>query len=147
MSKQNIAEMKRQIYRRIGLRTAVLAIWAAGLVALVFTGEAGELKSTYLYMTFALGGVWAVYLMRDWRYLKSDELLKKQAIERNDERMVLITYKATRMAAVILLCALPVVICALSVFGMQEAVDTLAVVVACFAVVYLISWAYFSKTC
>lgn len=147
MSKQSIAEMKHHIYRRIGIRSLVLAIWAAGLLVFAFNNGADELASTYQYMSVALAAVWAAYLVRDLRYLKNEDLLRKQAIERNDERTVLITYKATRMAAVILLCALPVAICVLSMYGMQEVVDTLAVVTAFFAVAYLASWFYFSRTC
>jgi len=70
-----------------------------------------------------------------------------QAIERADERTILITYKATRIAAVILLCALPVAICVLSLLDMQMAVDTLAGAAAFFALAYLAAWFYFSKTC
>lgn len=147
MSKQSIAEMKHGIYRRIGIRSLVLAIWAAGLLVFAFNNGADELASTYQYMSVTLAAVWAAYLVRDLRYLKNEDLLRKQAIERNDERTVLITYKATRMAAVILLCALPVAICVLSMYGMQEVVDTLAVVTAFFAVAYLASWFYFSRTC
>lgn len=147
MSKQSIAEMKHQIYRRIGIRSLVLAIWAAGLLYFAHSNSTNELAGTYLYMGIALAAVWAVYLVRDLRYLKNEELLRKQAIERNDERAVLITYKATRMAAVILLCAMPMAICVLSAYGMQDVVDTLAAVTAFFAIAYLSSRLYFSRTC
>lgn len=147
MKDMNLMEIKRRIYRRIGIRTTLLALWAAGLLIAALRGEAGEMYSTYLYMTFALLAIWVVYLIRDLRYLKNDDFLRKQAIERSDERTIFITYKATRVAAVILLCALPVAICILSSFGMQEAADTLAIVAAAFGVIYVVSWMYFSRAC
>lgn len=147
MNVHDTAEIKQRIKRRIGLRTVLFAIWIGGLAAVAFGKETALANESYFYMMVAIAAVWIVYLIRDLRYLKNEELLRKQAIERADERTILITYKATRIAAVILLCALPVAICVLSLLDMQMAVDTLAGAAAFFALAYLAAWFYFSKTC
>lgn len=146
MNDYGVDGMKRRIYRRIALRTAIFAVWIAGLL-FVGLGDEGELAhGTYFYMAFAVLGVWIVYLIKDCHFLKNEDLLRKQAIERNDERNVLITYKATRMAVVMMLCTLPVAICVLSLNGMQAEIDILAMVAALFALLYLFFWMYLSKT-
>lgn len=71
--------------------------------------------------------------------------MHKAAIEHSDERNILITYKATRLSVVILLCALPVAVCLLAYSGMQEAVDAIGIAVAAYGVLYIGSWIYLSR--
>ena len=140
-------EVKRGIYRRIFIRSAMLVIWVVGLLFVAFTDESGTMRTYYIRMSLILAVAWVIYLVRDYRFLKNDDLLRRVAAKRYDERNMLITYKATRLTVVALLCSIPVAICSMSALGMQEAANTLAVITAVFAIVYAVSWVAFSRLC
>ena len=145
MDSNAVNAIKHRLHRRIAIKSLVFALWAAGMAYIAFQGS-GELPDrTYLYMVFSVVAVWAVTTIRDIRRLRNKEAMRKAAIERSDERNILITYKATRLSVVILLCALPVAVCLLAYNGMQEAVDAIGIAVAVYGILYIGSWFYVSK--
>ena len=144
---QATEQFKQKIYRRIALRSVIFTLWIAGLIYFTLQGHAEETgleNSTYFYMAFVVFAVWAVQLYRDIKKLRNKDYQKKAALKEGDERMVLITYKSTRLAATVMLCVFPVAVCVLSFFGMQQAVDTLCIAVVLFAVVYYAGFYYFN---
>ena len=145
MGSNSIQNMKRRMWRRILVKSIVLAIWAVGMLAIILGGGQELAGSTYLYMLFAIIAVWIVSTIRDVHRLRDEAALLKASIEEADERNVLITYKATRLAVVITLCLFPIAICALALNGMHETVNTLGYTVCVFLIVYVGSWFYVSR--
>lgn len=143
-------QLKKNLYRRIAMRTAIFVVWLAGLAYLVISGASSETglgNNNYLYMMVALCAVWAIQLIRDIQRLRNEDYLKKAAIREADERSVMIAYKATRMAVIILICAFPIAICVLAFLGQAAIIDALACVVALFAALYLGCFYYFNSRC
>lgn len=147
MSDSAVQKMKSRIWRRIVVKSIILGLWVVGLLAIAFRGGQELTEGTYLYMVFAIVAVWAVSTVRDVRRLRDEAALRKAAIEEADERNVLITYKATRLAVVVMLCLLPVAMCALAYSGRQDIIDVLGFAVCLFLVIYLGSWFYVSRKC
>ena len=145
MNEKAIQMMKNRIWRRIVVKTIVLGIWAVGMLAIVLRGDQELATSTYIYMLVAIVAAWIVSTIRDARRLRDETALRKASIEEADERNVLITYKATRLAVVITLCLFPIAMCVMAFNGMHDEVDLLAFVVSVFLVVYCGSWFYISK--
>ena len=144
---KSIESIKRRIVRRIIVKSIVLGIWAACMIAVMLQGEVNLPDNTLLYMTVAIIAAWAVSTIRDARRLRTEQYLKQAAIAEADERNIQTTYKATRLAAVITLCIAPVAICVLAYLGMEQAVNAIAGAIGLFAIVYLASWAYINRTC
>lgn len=137
----SVTAIRSNIKRRIIVRTIVFAIWVAGLAALALSGHDLETdSSTYLCAAFALAAVWAVQLVRDLRCLRSDGYLAEAAIAQNDERNILIAYKATRLAAVVCITIAPIAMAVLGVLGMVEAFNALAGALCVFAVTYVVCY-------
>ena len=147
MNDTNVNIIKNRYRRRILVRTVVLAVWAASLLAITFRGGLELPGGSYLYMVVAIAVIWAVTTLRDVRRLRDEPALRKAAIAEADERNVLITYKATRLAVVIMLCLLPIAMCLLAYNGKQEIIDALGFAVCAFLVAYLGSWFYVSRKC
>ena len=145
MNEKAVQMMKNRIWRRIVVKTIVLGIWAVGMLAIVLRGGQELATSTYIYMLFAIVAVWIVSTIRDVRRLRDEAMLRKASIEEADERNVLITYKATRLAVVITLCLFPIAMCFMAFNGMHDEVNLLGYVVCVFLVVYCGSWFYISK--
>ena len=145
MNENAIQMIKNRIWRRIVVKTIVLGIWAVGLLAIILKGGQELATSTYLYMLVAIVAVWLATTIRDVRRLRDEAALRKASIEEADERNVLITYKATRLAVVITLCLFPIAMCVMAFNGMHDAVNLLGYVVCVFLVVYCGSWFFVSK--
>ena len=62
--------MRHRIWRRIAVKGAVFAVWAAGMLALALQGGQELPQRTYLCMLFAILAVWAVSTVRDARRLR-----------------------------------------------------------------------------
>ena len=140
MSENAVRNIKGRIWRRIVVKSAVLALWAVG-VLLVALKDGQELaQGTYWYMLFAIVAAWVVSTVRDMRRLHDEDALKRAAIEETDERNVLIAYKATRIAVVAMVCLLPVAMFACAYLGRQDLVDAMGFSVCVFLVLYLIAW-------
>lgn len=145
-----VEQLKKNLYRRIAVRTVVFAVWLAGLAAIVYQGLAagtGLENNTYIYMMVALCAVWLVQLIRDIRRLRNEDFLKKAALREGDERSVMIAYKATRMAVVILICAFPIAVAVLAFMGQEAIINALAYAVALFAALYVGCYYYFNAKC
>ena len=145
MNEQAIANTKKRLQRKVVVTTALCLFWAGSMVAISGQRIAGLGSGTYLSMALAVFIVWAVNTYRAVRRLRNRDYLEQAAIAAHDERNIQITYKATRLAAVIVMCAAPVAICALAFFDMQQAIDTIAAALALFMLVYLVSWLYISR--
>lgn len=126
MNAQAIASTKQRLQRKLAITTVLCLFWAGSLLAISGRGIAGLDSGTYLYMGVAVLSAWA-------------------AIAEHDERNVLITYKATRLAVVIIMCAAPVAICVLAFFDMRQSIDTVAVALCFFVLAYLASWLFTSR--
>lgn len=145
MTTPNTQNMKQRIVRRIVLKSVIFACWIVGLIVVMMQGGGQEEGEFYLTMLIALLAVWAVTTLRDVRRLRSEDYLRKAAIAENDERNMLNMYKATRLATVIIMCAIPLAMCVLAYFGMGEAITALGVVVCSFLVLYLACLAYYNR--
>ena len=145
MNAQAITDTKKRLQCKIVITTVLCLFWAGSMVAISSQSIAGLGSDTYLSMALAVLIVWAVNTFRTVRRLRSQDYLERAAIAEHDERNIQITYQATRLAAVIVMCAAPVAICALAFFDMQQAIDTIAVALAAFILVYLASWFYVSR--
>ena len=147
MAGTSVDFMRDRIRRRIVIKSAVFGFWAVSMIAMMVQGGVDLAGSTFLYMTIAVLAAWVTSTVRDVRRLRDEAYLRQAAVAETDERNVMITYKATRLAAVILGCAAPVAICILAYLGMEQAVSTLAVTICAFLIAYVVSWAYVSRTC
>lgn len=147
MNDTNVNIIKNRYRRRILVRTVVLAVWAASLLVITFRGGQELPGGSYLYMVVAIAVMWVVTTVRDVRRLRDESALRKAAIAETDERNVLITYKATRLAVVIVLCLFPIAMCVLAYNGKQDIIDALGFTVCTFLIVYLGSWYYVSRKC
>lgn len=145
MGENAIQKMKSRIWRRIVVKSAVLGLWAVGMLYVALQGNGELAQSTYFYMVFAIVAVWVVSTVRDVRRLNNESALRKAAIEESDERNVLIAYKATRLAVVIMACLFPIALFVMAFNDMQDAINLLATVVCVFLVVYMASWFYISR--
>jgi len=145
MGENAAQKMKSRIWRRIVVKSAVLGLWAVGMLYVALQGNGELAQSTYFYMVFAIVAVWVVSTVRDVRRLNNESALRKAAIEESDERNVLIAYKATRLAVVITACLFPIALFVMAFNDMQDAISLLATVVCVFLVVYMASWFYISR--
>jgi len=145
MGENAAQKMKSRIWRRIVVKSAVLGLWAVGMLYVALQGNGELAQSTYFYMVFAIVAVWVVSTVRDVRRLNNESALRKAAIEESDERNVLIAYKATRLAVVITACLFPIALFVMAFNDMQDAINLLATVVCVFLVVYMASWFYISR--
>lgn len=145
MGENAVQNMKSRIWRRIIVKSAVLGLWAVGMLYVALQGNEELAQSTYFYMVFAIVAVWAISTVRDVRRLNNESALRKAAIEESDERNVLIAYKATRLAVVIMACLFPIALFVMAFNDMQDAISLLATVVCVFLVVYMASWFYISR--
>lgn len=147
MSSNAVERMKGRLWRRILVRSAMCALWAAGLVFISLQEGQGISGGTYWYMLFGIMAIWAASTVRDVRRLRDEPTLRKAAIEATDERNVLIAYKATRLTVVGMACLLPVAMLALAYLGRHDLVDALGFAVCAFLVVYVASWFFVSRKC
>lgn len=145
MGENAVQNMKSRIWRRIIVKSAVLGLWAVGMLYVALQGNEELAQSTYFYMVFAIVAVWVISTVRDVRRLNNESALRKAAIEESDERNVLIAYKATRLAVVIMACLFPIALFVMAFNDMQDAISLLATVVCVFLVVYMASWFYISR--
>ena len=145
MNAQAIATTKKRLQRKIAITTILCLFWAGSMFAISNQSIAGLDNQTYLYMSFAILAAWAANTYRTARRLRNRDYLERAAIAEHDERNIQITYQATRLAATVVMCAAPVAICALALLDMQQAIDTIAVALAAFMLVYLASWFYISR--
>lgn len=147
MGTENVRSVKSRIWRRIAVKTAVCALWAAGMLYVALYEGREVAQVTYWSMLFAIVAMWIVSMVRDVRLLRDEELLRKAAIEQSDERNVLISYKACRLAVTAMACLLPFVMFALAYAGRHDLVEALGFAVCAFLVVYMASWFYVSRKC
>ncbi len=145
MGENAVQNMKSRIWRRIVVKSVVLGLWAAGMLYVALQGNGELAQSTYFYMVFAIVAVWVISTVRDVRRLHNEAALRKAAIEESDERNVLIAYKATRLAVVVMACLFPIALFVMAFNDMQDAISLLATVVCVFLVVYMASWFYISR--
>ena len=145
MNAQTVVGTKKRLQRKIVVTTALCLFWAGSMVAISGQKIAGLGSDTYLSMALTVLIVWAVNTFRTVRRLYNRDYLERAAIAAHDERNIQITYKATRLAAVIVMCAAPVAICALAFFDMQQAIDTIATALGLFMLTYLVSWFCISR--
>lgn len=146
MTTVNVDNVKKRMNRRIAVKTVVFAVWIVGLVVVLLSGNVQGDASFYVTMIVALAAIWGITTLRDVRRLRDEGNLRKAAIAESDERNLLITYKATRLATVIVMCAIPIAICVLAYYGMDEVITALGLVVCGFLVVYLGCWFYLNRT-
>ena len=140
MTDIDLQPTKNLIIRRLVVKSIIFAVWLAGMLGVYFAKAVELADKTLLYMCFAIVAIWVVSTLRDVRRLKNAEALRAAAIARSDERNILITYKATRLAAVIMLCLVPVAMVVLAFFDMAVAINALAACVGGFVVIYLVCW-------
>ena len=145
MNEQAVASTKKRLQRKAIVTTALCLFWAGSMVAISGQRIAGLRSDTYLSAALAVFIIWAVNTYRTVRRIRNRDYLEQAAIAANDERNIQNTYQATRLAAVIVMCAAPVAICALTFFDMQQAIDTIAATLVLFMLVYLVSWFYISR--
>lgn len=145
MNAQAIASTKQRLQRKLAITTVLCLFWAGSLLAISGRGIAGLDSGTYLYMGVAVLAAWAANAYHTIRRLRSRDYLERAAIAEHDERNVFITYKATRLAVVIVMCAAPVAICVLAFFDMRQSIDTVAVALCFFVLAYLASWLFTSR--
>ena len=62
--------MKHRVWRRIAVKSVVLAVWAIGMRALALQGDQELPQRAYFCMLFAILVVWAVSTVRDARRLR-----------------------------------------------------------------------------
>ena len=147
MNEKAIRTIKGRIWRRIIVKSAVLALWAAGMLYVALKDGQELAQGAYWYMLFAIVVMWVISTVRDVRRLRDEGALKRAAVEETDERNVLIAYKATRLAVVAMACLLPVAMFACAYAGRQDLVDAMGFSVCAFLVLYLASWFYVSRKC
>ena len=145
MNAQAVASTKKRLQRKLAITTVLCLFWAGSLLTASGQGIAGLDSSTYLYMGAAMLAAWAASAYRTIRRLRSRDYLERAAVAEHDERNVLITYKATRLAVVIVMCAAPVAICVLAFFDMQQSIDTIAAALCFFVLAYPASWLFISR--
>ena len=139
-----IGDMKNLVKRRMVITSIVLAVWLASSIVLsAREGLASEPSGLFVAISIAV--VWAFSLIRNVRLLKDDERLQGAMVARNDERNILITYRATRLAGTIVLCAAAVATICMELLGMQEAADAVAFTICACLIVYLICWYVLAK--
>ena len=145
MNAQAIATTKKRLQRKIAITTILCLFWAGSMFTISNQSIAGLDNQTYLYMGVAILAAWAANTYRTARRLRNRDYLERAAVAEHDERNIQITYKATRLAAVIIMCMAPVAICILAFFDMQQAIDAIAIALASFMLVYLASWFCISR--
>ncbi len=145
MNDKAVQAMKSRIWRRIVIKSIVFAWWAAGMLFVALREGQDLSQSTYVYMVFAIVAMWAVSTVRDARRLRDENMLRKAAIAETDERNVMISYKATRLAVVIMACLMPIALFVLAYNDMQDVISALGFAVCIFLVVYLASWFYIAR--
>lgn len=145
MSNADVQKIRSRIWRRIVVKTALLAVWTAGLLYVALRGGQELAQGAYWYMLLFVVAVWAVSTVRDVRRLRDDEALRKAAIEESDERNVLLSYKAMRLSVTITACLLAVAVLVLALYDMQDAINVIAYVICAFLVMYVASWFYVSR--
>ena len=145
MNARAVAGTKKRLQRKIVVTTVLCLFWAGSMITISGKHIAGLGSDTYLSMALTVLIVWAVNTFRTVRRLHNWDYLERAAIAAHDERNIQITYKATRLAAVIVMCAAPVAICALAFFDMQQAIDTIATALGLFMLTYLVSWFCISR--
>lgn len=147
MNSNAVQKVKNNIWRRIIVKSIVLALWALGMLFVALRGDGELAESTYLYMVFAIVAVWIVSTIRDVRRLRDESALRKAAIEETDERNVMISYKATRLAVTIMACLFPIALFVLAYYDMQDVINALAFTICLFLVAYMASWFFIAKKC
>ena len=70
MNERTNEGMKHRVWRRIAVKSVVLAVWAIGMLTLALQGDQELSQRTYFYMLFAILVVWAVSTVRDVRRLR-----------------------------------------------------------------------------
>lgn len=142
----SIQNVKNRIWRRIIVKAVVFAFWIVGLLAVTLQEGQGLLQGPYFRMLVIVLAVGVVSTVRDARRLRDEATLRKIAVEQSDERNVLITYKATRLAVVAMVCMLPIAVVALAYNGMHEAVNALCYATCLFLIAYVVSWFYLARS-
>lgn len=145
MSNDDVQKTKSRIWRRIVVKTVVLAVWAAGLLLVALRGSQELAQGAYWYMLLVVAAVWVASTVRDARRLRDDEALRQAAIEESDERNVFLSYKAMRLSVTITACLLAVAVLVLAFYDMQDAINVIAYVICAFLVMYVASWFYVSR--
>lgn len=145
MNAQTVANTKKRLQRKIAVTTVLCLFWAGSMAAVSSRNIADLGSRTYLSMSIAILAVWAASTYRTVRRLRNRAYLERAAIAEHDERNIQITYKATRLAAVIVMCTAPVAICVLAFFDMQQTIDTIAAALVTFLIVYLGCWFFISQ--
>ena len=145
MNAQAVASTKQRLQRKIAITTILCLFWAGSMFAISRQRTAGLGSETYLYTGVVILAAWAVNTYRTVRRLSDRDYLERAAVAEHDERNIQITYQATRLAATAIMCAAPIAICVLALLNMQQAIDTIAVALASFMLVYLTSWFFISR--
>ena len=147
MNDNAVQKVKRNLWRRIIVKSIVLALWALGMLYVALRGDGELAESTYLYMVFAIVAVWIVSTVRDVRRLHDESALRKAAIEETDERNVMISYKATRLAVTFMVCLFPIALFVLAYNDMQDVINALSITVCLYLVAYMASWFIIARKC
>ena len=147
MNDNAVQKVKRNLWRRIIVKSIVLALWALGMLYVALRGDGELAESTYLYMFFAIIAVWIVSTVRDVRRLHDESALRKAAIEETDERNVMISYKATRLAVTFMVCLFPIALFVLAYYDMQDVINALSITVCLYLVAYMASWFIIARKC
>ena len=147
MNDKAVQKVKRNLWRRIIVKSIVLALWALGMLYVALRGDGELAESTYLYMVFAIVAVWIVSTVRDVRRLHDESALRKAAIEETDERNVMISYKATRLAVTFMVCLFPIALFVLAYNDMQDVINALSITVCLYLVAYMASWFIIARKC
>ena len=147
MTSNGTESMRARLRRRIIVKSVVFLFWAVCMVLVLLQGGNQLASQTYAYMVIAILAAWIVSTIRDVRKLRNDEYLRKAMVAESDERNMQISYKATRLAAVIVACIAPIAICVCAFLEMEQAMNALTGALFAFLAAYLVSWYYISKTC
>ena len=104
MNEQALTDIKKLLQRKIIVTTVLCLFWAGSIVVISGQHIAGPNSDTRLSVALAVVTVWAANIFRTTRRLRSRDYLEWAAIATHDERNIQITYQATRLAAVIIMC-------------------------------------------
>lgn len=147
MSDSETKEILHWIYRRMIVRSLLLALCAIGFI---FTSMDGGLELSIraeAYILVLMCALLTVSIARDLKLIKNKDALRKAAIEKSDERAQFVTHKATRTATAFFTSGAALAICALNAFGMTEYANVIAISILAFLLIYLICWGYYSRSC
>ena len=136
--------MKEAVKRRMLYQSLILGFWLIGCMIL-FAHDRFSPESFGFTNGIAVIGAWIAFMLKYRRLLGNDQLLKEDYITRNDERNILISYKASRLAFVITLLLGVFAMIVLSLMNMQDKATLLSLIIDIAILIYLGCWKYVSS--